>query len=175
MIFIGVIGESKTSPETFKLAKEVGKEIAKARAVLVCGGLKGVMEAAAKGSKSEGGLTVGILPGGKREEANPYIDIPIVTGLGYARNKLVVKTAQVIIAVGGSYGTLTEIGFALSYNIPVIGLRTWELVRKGKKDTAIIEAKNPKDAVRSALSLIKKNKGKRYKTRTRVKVKRSKL
>jgi len=164
MIFIGVIGESRTSPETSKLAEQVGKEIAKAGAVLVCGGLKGVMEKAAKGAKSAAGVTIGVLPGSRREEANPYIDIPVITGMGYARNKIVVKTAQAIIAVGGSYGTLTEIGFALSYGIPVIGLKTWELIKQGRKDTAIMEAKSPKDAVRLALSLIKKQKnGKRYK------------
>ncbi|MFC1511507.1 TIGR00725 family protein, partial [Candidatus Margulisiibacteriota bacterium] len=126
-----------------------------AGAVLVCGGLTGVMEAAAKGAKAAGGLTVGILPGDKPEDANPYIDVPIVTGLGYARNKIVVKTGQVVIAIGGRYGTLTEIGFALSYDIPVIGLGTWQLTQKnGKADQGINRVSSPQEAVKLALKLI---------------------
>lgn len=155
--FISVVGESEASKEIYLLAEEVGRLIAKARAVLVCGGLKGVMEAAAKGAKSEGGQTVGILPGSKREEANPFIDIPVVTGLGYARNKLVVKTGQVVIAIGGKYGTLSEISFALGYGIPVIGLKTWELIRgSGKVDRGIIYVRTPEEAVQTAFKLIKK-------------------
>ncbi|MFH1386284.1 MAG: TIGR00725 family protein, partial [bacterium] len=111
-IFISVVGESHASAVIAKLAEEVGVEIAKAGATLVCGGLKGVMEHACKGAKSAGGTTIGILPGSKREDANPYIDYPIITGIGYARNKLVIKTGHVVIAVGGFYGTLSEIAFA---------------------------------------------------------------
>ncbi len=158
-MFITVVGESKASVETNRLAYEVGYLIAKAGATLVCGGLHGVMEAAAKGTKDASGITIGILPGSKREEANKYIDFPIVTGLGYARNKLVVKTGQVVIAIGGSYGTLSEIGFALGYGIPVIGIKTWELRRNGKPDKGIIYVKTPKEAVDLAISLIKKKKG----------------
>ncbi|MEE8638541.1 MAG: TIGR00725 family protein [Candidatus Margulisiibacteriota bacterium] len=163
-IFISVVGESNSSPGAYKLAEEVGRLIAKAGAILVCGGLKGVMEAAAKGAKSAGGLTVGILPGSKHDEANPYIDISIVTGLGYARNKIVVKTGQVIIAIGGKYGTLSEIGFALGYGIPVVGLKTWELIRgDGKVDQGIVNVRTPKEAVQTAFKLIKKT----YKPRTK--------
>jgi len=163
-IFISVIGESAASPKIYKLAEEVGKLIARAGAVLVCGGLKGVMEAAAKGAKSEGGLTVGILPGSRREEANPHIDIPIVTGLGYARNKLVVKSGQAVIAVGGKYGTLSEIAFALGYGTPVVGLNTWELIRgNGKVDQGIVCARTAEEAVQTVFKLIKKV----YKPRTK--------
>jgi len=163
-IFISVVGESNSSPKIYKLAEEVGKLIARTGAVLVCGGLRGVMEAAAKGAKSAGGMTIGILPGSKREEANPYIDIPIVTGLGYARNKIVVKTGQVIIAIGGKYGTLSEIGFALGYGIPVVGLETWELVRgDGKVDQGIVYVRTPEEAVQTAFKLIRKV----YKPRTK--------
>lgn len=163
-IFISVVGESDASQEIYPMAEEVGRLIAKAGAVLVCGGLKGVMEAAAKGARSEGGLTVGILPGSKREEANPYIDIPIITGLGYARNKLVVKTGHVVIAIGGRYGTLSEIGFALGYGIPVVGLKTWELIRgDGKVDKGIVYVRTPEEAVQTAFKLIKKV----YKPRTK--------
>jgi len=155
--FITVIGESEASKSTYRLAEEVGKLIAKSGAVLVCGGLKGVMEAAAKGAKSQGGSTVGILPGSRREEANKYIDVPIVTGLGYARNKLVVKSGQVVIAIGGKYGTLSEIGFALGYGMPVVGLKTWELIRgDGKVDQGIVYVRTAKEAVDIALKLIKK-------------------
>lgn len=161
---IAVIGEGEATPENFKMAEKVGKLVAKAGAVLVCGGLTGVMEAAARGAKSEGGLTIGILPGSKRSDANPYIDIPIITGLGYARNKIVVKTGQVVIAIGGKYGTLSEIGFALGYGIPVVGIKTWKLTRgTGKKDQGIVYVDTPSEAVQTAFKLIKKV----YKPRTK--------
>jgi hypothetical protein len=158
-IFIAVIGESHASPEIMKLAEEVGVEIAKAGAVLVCGGLKGVMEAASRGAKSAGGTTIGILPGSKREEANPYTDYPIVTGIGYARNKLVVKTGHVVIAVGGSYGTLSEMAFALGYEIPVVGLKTWQMIHhSGQMDKKINYANTPKEAVALAMKLAREAK-----------------
>lgn len=158
-IFIAVVGESNASPEIAKLAEEVGAEVAKAGAVLVCGGLKGVMEAASKGAKCAGGTTIGILPGSKREEANPYIDYPIVTGIGYARNKLVIKTGNVVIAVGGSYGTLSEIAFALGYEIPVVGLKTWQMIHhSGQIDKKIVYADNAKQAVETAMKLAREAK-----------------
>jgi len=153
-LIIAVVGESQASDEIATLAEEVGAEIAKAGAVLVCGGLKGVMEHAAKGAKREGGTTIGILPGSKREHANPYIDYPIITGIGYARNKLVVKTGHVVIAVGGSHGTLSEIAFALGYKIPVVGLNTWQIIHhSGQMDNNIHRASTPKEAVALALKL----------------------
>ncbi len=158
-IFIAVVGESQASPEIGRLAEEVGAEIAKAGAVLVCGGLKGVMEYASRGAKSAGGTTIGILPGSKREDANPYIDYPIITGIGYARNKLVIKSGHVVIAVGGSYGTLSEIAFALGYEIPVVGLKTWEMIHhSGRKDDKIHYAKTPKEAVDLAMKLAREAK-----------------
>ena len=155
LIFIGVIGGSDVSPQIAGLAEEVGREIARRGAVLVCGGMGGVMEAACRGAGDEGGLTIGILPGDNRREANPYVRIPIVTGMGYARNVAVVKSAQAVIAIDGSYGTLTEIGYALQGGIPVIGLNTWSTTIDGKADKTIIAAKNPRDAVDKALSQIK--------------------
>lgn len=158
-IFIAVVGESQTSSDIAKLAEEVGFEIAKAGAVLVCGGLKGVMEHACKGAKSAGGTTIGILPGSRREDANPYIDYPIITGIGYARNKLVVKTGHVVIAVGGYYGTLSEVAFALGYEIPVVGLKTWQIIHhSGKLDDKIHYANTPKEAVSLALKLAREAK-----------------
>ena len=152
--FIAVIGGSDCSPEEARLAEEVGCEIARQGATLICGGLGGVMTAACKGASAEGGTTIGILPGNSRRAANPYVQIPIVTNLGEARNVIVVKSAQAVIAIAGSYGTLSEIGLALRSGIPVIGLNTWSLSRDGKPDNSIIQAQNPADAVSKALNLI---------------------
>jgi uncharacterized protein (TIGR00725 family) len=153
---IAVIGAGEPSAEEAKLAEEVGRELARQGAILVCGGLGGVMEAACKGASLEGGITVGILPGDSPRTANPYVQIPIVTGMGYARNIAVVKTARAVIAVGGSYGTLSEIAHALQNGIPVIGLNTWSLSRNGKQDNSIIPAENPTEAVNKALKITEK-------------------
>ena len=157
-IFIGVIGGSEVPPETAKLAEEVGREIAQSGAVLICGGLAGVMEAACKGASDAGGLTIGILPGEDRSYANPYVKIPIVTGIGYARNVAVVRTSEAIIAIDGSYGTLTEIGYALQAGIPVIGLGTWTLSIDGQVEKNILPAKNARDAVEKAMALATRRK-----------------
>jgi hypothetical protein len=151
--FIAVIGGSQPSSEEAKLAEAVGRELAKRGAILVCGGLGGVMEAACKGASSEGGITIGILPGDSRQAANPYVQIPIVTGIGYARNVAVVRTAQAVIAIGGNYGTLSEISHALQSGIPVIGLNTWTLSKNDRQDNSIIIVQNPTEAVNKALSL----------------------
>jgi uncharacterized protein (TIGR00725 family) len=153
-VFIGVIGGSEVSPEIAAVAEEVGKEIALRKAVLICGGMGGVMEAACKGAASHDGLTIGILPGDSREQANAYVSIPIVTGIGYARNVSVVKSSQAVIAIDGSYGTLTEIGYALQNGTPVIGLDTWTFSSKDRPDCEIIPAANAKEAVDLAISLI---------------------
>ncbi len=152
--FVAIIGGGQCSREEARLAKEVGRELAKQGAILVCGGLGGVMEAACKGASSEGGLTIGILPGDSRRPANRYVQIPIVTGMGYARNLAVVKSAQAVIAIGGNYGTLSEISHALQSGIPVIGLNTWSLSRNNRQDNSIILAQNPADAVSKALNAI---------------------
>jgi len=150
--FIAVIGGSQCSAQEAKLAEAVGRELARRGAILVCGGLGGVMEAACKGASSEGGVTIGILPGDNYQAANPYVQIPIVTGMGYARNIAVVKSAQAVIAIGGNYGTLSEISHALQSGIPVIGLNTWSLSRNGQPDNSIIPAQNPTEAVNKALT-----------------------
>jgi len=151
--FIAVIGGNQCSPQEARLAEEVGRELARRGAILVCGGLSGVMEAACRGASSEGGITIGILPGESRQAANPYVQIPIATGLGYARNLAVVKSAQAVIAIGGSYGTLSEISHALQSGIPVIGLNTWSLSRNNQQDNSIIPAQNAVEAVNKAFSL----------------------
>lgn len=146
---IGVIGNSACSDEVINLAEKVGEEVAKRKGILICGGLTGVMEGAARGAKKAGGLTVGILPGNRASDANPFIDIPIVTGLGYARNIIVVQSSEVVIAIDGKYGTLSEIAYALQFNIPVVGLQTWDI------SPEIIIASNPFEAVDKAFTLLK--------------------
>ena len=123
--YIGVIGTGECSESIYGLARELGFEIGKRGWVLVCGGLGGVMEASARGCREAGGLTVGILPGLEKGSANAYIKVPLPTGLGEGRNLLVVRAADVLIAVAGGYGTLSEIALALKMNKPVIGLETW--------------------------------------------------
>ena len=155
-MIISVIGSSEGATEELKvLAEAVGRELAKRGATVVCGGLSGVMEAVCRGAKLEGGLTIGILPGGSPSEANSYVDIPIITRMGYSRNVIVVHSGRAVIAVGGSFGTLSEIGHALGDGIPVVGLNTWPLTRSGEGrpvDGAIIRASNPVDAVEKALA-----------------------
>lgn len=153
--FIAVIGASECSAQEAAFAEEVGRELARREAVLICGGLGGVMTAACKGASSAGGTTIGILPGDNRHSANPYVQIPIVTGIGYARNVIVAKSAEAVIAVGGSYGTLTEISYARQSGIPVIGLNTWSLCRDGQPDDSIVLAQTPLEAVNKAFDLIK--------------------
>ncbi len=125
----------------------------------MCGGLGGVMEGACFGAKLAGGTTIGILPWNDPSDANRWVDIPICTGMGYARNVIVVKTGRATIAVGGAFGTLSEIGHALGDNIPVIGLGTWQLNRDGGVDKAIIVASDPVDAVDKALDAARRRNG----------------
>lgn len=152
---IGVIGESEFSdPAHDRLAEEVGRLIASAGYLLVCGGLTGVMESACRGAKAAGGTTIGILPGADRAEANPFVDVPIPTGMGQMRNVAIVLTADALIAVGGGFGTLSEIGHALRCGKPVIGLRTWEASRAGQRAPILVveTAQQAVDAVARALA-----------------------
>ena len=120
--FIGIVGSDACLPELEELAAEVGREVARKGGVLVCGGLEGVMTAAAQGAKEIGGTTVGILPGPSTAEANEYIDFPIATNMGHARNAIIVHTADVLISIGGGYGTLSEVALALKSGKGVIAL-----------------------------------------------------
>jgi len=135
-IRIGVIGGASPEARYRQIAYDVGKLIAEKGAILVCGGLGGVMEAAARGAKKSGGITVGILPGNACEDANPHIDVPIATGIGYSRNSLVAMNADVLIAVDGQFGTLTEIAYGNIYGKKVIGIGTWDIQGVVKADTA---------------------------------------
>lgn len=152
-IKIAVIGPHQCSEEYYQQGFEVGQHIAQAGAILVCGGGSGMMEAAAKGAKSAGGTTVGILPGSHTGEANPFIDVALPTGLGHFRNVLVPRSADAVIAVHGAYGTLSELAFALLQGIPIVGLHTWQLMRDGEKDRGVVEVETPEEAVRKAIEL----------------------
>jgi uncharacterized protein (TIGR00725 family) len=143
---IAVIGAGSADRSLLKIAEDVGKFIAGRNAILICGGLGGVMEAAARGARSEGGTAVGILPQDHKSETNNYIDIPVATGFGEGRNVIIVRTADAIIAVGGEYGTLSEIALGLRMGKTVIGIETWDI--KG-----IIKAENAEAAVNKVFDL----------------------
>ena len=127
--YVAVVGPGEASPGQVAVAEEVGRLLALRGAVVVCGGLGGVMEAACRGARAGGGSSVGILPGGDRRAANAFVDVAIATGLGEARNALVVRAADVVVAVGGSWGTLSEIALALRAGKRVVGVGTWEVTR----------------------------------------------
>ncbi|MDD5618504.1 MAG: TIGR00725 family protein [Candidatus Omnitrophota bacterium] len=148
---ISIIGGSRCSKKDYKIAKELGRLIAKEGWTLICGGRTGVMEAACKGAKESGGVTVAILPSADGKDANSYVDVRIPTGLGYARNILVVRASDIIVAVSGKYGTLSEIAFAFNEDRHVIGINTWKI--KG-----VIQVKTPLQAIFQIKRIIKKRK-----------------
>jgi len=132
---VGVIGGRECTVEVEQLAHKLGERLAKVVDILVTGGLGGTMEAVTAGFKSAGGLTIGVLPGYNKIEANRHVDIAIPTGLGLARNVLVVKTADVVVALPGEAGTLSEIAYCLQFNIPVISLNSWDILGVIKVNT----------------------------------------
>lgn len=144
---IGVVGGRDAGADLLRIATEVGREIARAGAILICGGLGGVMEAASKGAYEEGGTTVGVLPTEEKTAANPYIKVPIATGLGIGRNVIISRTADALVAVGGGYGTLSEIAFALQLGKPVVGIRSWDV-------EGMLKAGNAREAVKKVLQLL---------------------
>ena len=144
-------GSGAAPTHDLEVAEAVGRALAGRGAVVVCGGLGGTMEAACRGAKAAGGTTVGILPGSDRADANPYVDIALATGLGEARNALVVRAADALIAVGGEWGTLSEIALALRAGKRVVGLASWELAKGGRPVEGIVAAADPAEAVELAL------------------------
>jgi len=154
--YIAVCGPAEASPEEAALAEAVGREIARAGAILICGGLGGAMDAAARGCANEGGTSIGILPGETRAGASPHLTLAVPTGLGEARNVLVVRAADAVIAVSGEYGTLSEIALALKTARPVVGLGTWRLAHDSRPDhpDPILRSTDPVDAVRVALAAL---------------------
>ncbi|MHB8681402.1 MAG: TIGR00725 family protein [Acidimicrobiales bacterium] len=151
-LHVAVIGGGHAPAEECDRAARVGRALAEAGAVVVCGGLGGVMEAACRGARDGGGLTIGILPTTDRAGANEFVDVVVVTGMGEGRNVLVVRNADAVVAVGGEYGTLSEVALALQAQIPVVGLGTWELSRGGRPAGDVIVAATPEDAADKALS-----------------------
>ena len=154
-VYVAVVGGSKYEEKAATDARTVGRLLAEAGAVVLCGGGAGVMEGVCEGAKHVGGTTIGFLPGDDRGHANDFVDFALPTGLGEMRNMLVVTAADVVVAVSGEFGTLSEIAFALRIGKPVIGVNTWELAKDGQKNEAIEVADTPKDAVRRALELAK--------------------
>ena len=151
---LAVIGGAVCTPEQRRLALEVGRQIARKGAVLLCGGRTGIMEAAAEGAASEGGTTVGIMPGLGPDDSPPnrFIDLPIYTGLGQARNQVLVLSGEAVIGIGGSWGTLTEIGFAMRHGIPIVLMDSWNLVHPGgQSEPGLYRASSPEEAVATAL------------------------
>ncbi len=145
---VAVCGAGACSREVAALARKTGLLLAQNGAILICGGLGGVMAAAAQGAKEDGGLTIGILPGTDREAANPFIDIPLATGLGHARNAIIVRASQAVIALPGEAGTLSEVALGLKMGRPVVGLAAWREIH------GVLKADSPDEAVRLVLSRV---------------------
>jgi uncharacterized protein (TIGR00725 family) len=152
-VYVAVSGGGDAGAEACRLAEEVGGELARRGAVVLTGGLGGAMEAACRGAKAEGGMTVGILPSEDRADANDWVDVAVPTGLGEGRNALLVRAADAVIAVAGEFGTLSEIALALRLGRPVVGLDTWELMRGGRPVEAIVVAATPAQAAEQAVEL----------------------
>ena len=144
--YVAVVGPGDATEAQREAAEAVGRALAQAGAIVVTGGLGGVMEAACRGAHDQGGLTVGLLPGQDRRAANPAVTVALPTGLGELRNGLVVRSADVVVAVGGAYGTLSEVALALKTGVPVVGLDTWDI-------EGIERCAGPAEAVQRALAL----------------------
>jgi uncharacterized protein (TIGR00725 family) len=160
-MIIAVIGGEDVSAEVTRLAEEVGCELARRGCTVVCGGGSGVMEAACRGARAEGGHTIGILPGHDAGESPPneYVEFPVFTGLGYARNSMVVLSAEAVIAIDGAYGTLTEIAYALIHEVPIVGLDTWHFSYRGHDADRILRANDPVDAAERAIAAAQRRSG----------------
>jgi uncharacterized protein (TIGR00725 family) len=150
-LHIGVVGEGVCSARVARDAERVGAAIARAGAILFCGGLGGVMEAASRGAAEAGGVVVGLLPGFRRADANRWVTIPVVTGMDQARNVVLVRSCDAVVAIGGMYGTLSEIALALKLGVPVVGLRTWRLQQPEGRRVPLLVSASPHDAVARAV------------------------
>ena len=151
IMIISVIGAGSCDNTTYAMAEDVGRIVARGGAILITGGLGGVMEAASKGANEAGGTAIGILPGFSKKDANAYVTVPLTTGLSHARNVIIVRSADAVIAVAGEYGTLSEIAIALKLGKPVIGINTWENIE------GVVKADNAEDAVAKAFELTGKS------------------
>ncbi|EEG77234.1 TIGR00725 family protein [Dethiobacter alkaliphilus] len=155
--YVGVIGAAECGVDVVALAEEVGNVVAKSGSVLVCGGRSGVMEAAAKGARDAGGIAIGILPGDDPRSGNSYINFGIATGMGDARNVIIARTCDVLVAVTGSYGTLSEIGLAMKMGKPVIGLKTWSCIDYCGQPAALHAAEDVADVEEILNKLLNNN------------------
>jgi uncharacterized protein (TIGR00725 family) len=158
---ISVIGGEACGPEALDAAEKVGREIAQRGATLICGGRGGVMEAACRGAREAGGHTIGIMPGRGHGDSppNPHVEFPIFTGMGFARNVIVVLSADAVIAIDGSYGTLSEIAYALINDLPVVGIDTWDFNYDGfTAQERIVRVTDPSEAVATAIELAERRK-----------------
>ena len=147
--YVAVVGPGEATAEQLSAAEEVGRRVAQAGGYIVCGGLGGVMEAACRGASGAGGLTIGILPGPSRGAANRWVAVSIPTGLGELRNGLIVRASDAVVAVGGAYGTLSEIALALKTGVPVVGVATWPI-------DGIERAGSPREAAERAIELARR-------------------
>ncbi len=148
-MYLAVVGAGNASPDVYDMAVSVGREAALRGWIVVTGGLKGVMEAAAKGAREVGGLTLGILPGGDRGDANPYIEIAVVTHMRHARNSIIAHTADAIVAVDGEYGTLSEIALGLKLKKPVVGIKTpWDI-------PGLVRVREPVEAIETVSRMLR--------------------
>lgn len=150
--YVAVVGAGDADAALAGVAEAVGRGLAEAGAVVLCGGLSGVMEAACRGCRAGGGTSVGILPGSDRRAANPFVDVALATGMGEMRNALIVRASDVVVALGGGYGTLSEIAFALKIGRPVVGFETWE-PSKGAFSAAVVRVPSAEEAVAAAVRL----------------------
>jgi uncharacterized protein (TIGR00725 family) len=151
---VAVVGAANCTAAQSAAAEEVGRLLAERGVILVCGGGGGVMEAACRGAQQAGGITIGLMPGFDPNEGNAYLTVALPTGLGHARNALVVQAGRSAIAIGGGYGTLSEIGIALKSGRKVVGLGTWQATTSGGQMATILPARTPEEAVELALSSI---------------------
>ncbi len=154
-MIISVIGGEDSSSDALRLAEEVGRELGKRGVTVCCGGGGGTMEAACRGARSADGHTIGILPGHDASESPPngFVEFPVFTGIGYARNSSVALTGDAVIAVDGSYGTLSEIAFAIIHGVPLVGLDTWDFDYRGHDSDKIVRAATPLEAVQIAIEM----------------------
>ena len=152
-MIIAVVGGNRASSRLLAEAESVGRELARQGCTLICGGRGGIVEAACRGARAEGGHTIGVLPGADSSDMNAYVEFPIVTGMGFARNVIIVRTAEAVIAIGGAYGTLSEVAHALNLDKPVIGLHTWRFRNDNVDDSPVVRAKDAEDAVKKAVAV----------------------
>ena len=160
-MIISVIGGENSLEDVLHLAEEIGRELGKRGVTVCCGGGGGVMEAVCRGARSAGGHTIGIMPGRDASQSppNPWVEFPVFTGIGYARNSSVVLTGEAVIAVDGSYGTLSEIAFAMIHDVPLVGLDTWDFDYRGHDAGKIVRVTTAQEAAEKAIEMAKQRGG----------------